>query len=264
GNSPFDTLYNISTARELERFDQGGFRVTKVEIRFAANEKSELSLHEFYEQSPARNLVGEFMILANEYMARFAAEQNLPFIYRCQDPPDMPRPTIPDHLTGPALQYLQRAGLRPSSTQTNPGAHHMLGVPYYAQATSPIRRYLDLCNQRQIRNLLLHAEPLYSSEELNQLIEKVNLAQKRAGLVVRESHRQLILTYLWQQRKTIAELKGTVLRTDMKNPLLELDLIYMPYVARLKTPVAVGDERFFRIKRVDPILDDFVLEEIVE
>ncbi|MGE4369945.1 MAG: ribonuclease catalytic domain-containing protein [Burkholderiaceae bacterium] len=75
--------------------------------------------------APLDRLVAEYMILANNQWGGLLAEHGLPGIYRSQ-----------------------QAGRVRMSTHALP--HEAIGVPQYAWSTSPLRRYVDLINQRQL------------------------------------------------------------------------------------------------------------------
>lgn len=48
---------------------------------------------------------------------------------------------------------------------TIPGPHDGLGVPRYAWSTSPLRRYVDMVNQRQIVSAVLGRDPAYQGND---------------------------------------------------------------------------------------------------
>jgi exoribonuclease-2 len=75
--------------------------------------------------APLDRLVAEYMILANSQWGGMLAEHGVPGIYRSQ----------------------QAGRVRMS---THPLPHEAIGVPQYAWSTSPLRRYVDLVNQRQL------------------------------------------------------------------------------------------------------------------
>ncbi|MYN14079.1 RNB domain-containing ribonuclease [Pusillimonas sp. TS35] len=75
--------------------------------------------------APLDRLVAEYMILTNNLWGGLLAQHGVPGIYRSQ-----------------------QAGRVRMSTHALP--HEAIGVPQYAWATSPLRRYVDLINQQQI------------------------------------------------------------------------------------------------------------------
>ncbi len=84
--------------------------------------------------APLDRIVAEMMILANSQWGGLLAEHEVPGIYRSQ-----------------------QAGRVRMSTQALP--HEGLGVSQYIWATSPLRRYVDLINQRQLVALLRDQPP---------------------------------------------------------------------------------------------------------
>ena len=84
--------------------------------------------------APLDRIVAEMMILANSQWGGLLAEHAVPGIYRSQ-----------------------QAGRVRMSTQALP--HEGLGVEQYIWATSPLRRYVDLVNQRQLIALLRDERP---------------------------------------------------------------------------------------------------------
>ncbi|MFM1989057.1 MAG: hypothetical protein RJA99_2014 [Pseudomonadota bacterium] len=76
--------------------------------------------------APLDRIVAELMILANASWGRLLADHRVPGVYRSQ-----------------------QAGGRVRMT-THPLPHQGLGVAQYGWSTSPLRRYVDLVNQRQL------------------------------------------------------------------------------------------------------------------
>ena len=76
--------------------------------------------------APLDRIVAELMILANATWGKLLADHRVPGIYRVQQPGGRVRMT------------------------THPMPHQGLGVAQYGWATSPLRRYVDLVNQRQL------------------------------------------------------------------------------------------------------------------
>lgn len=91
--------------------------------------------------TPIDILVSELMIRVNAAWGRMLAEAGVPAIYRNQ------------------------RGTK-TRMETEPGEHEWLGVSHYAWFSSPLRRFSDLANQRQLAALLQGASAPYSREEL--------------------------------------------------------------------------------------------------
>jgi exoribonuclease-2 len=118
---------------------------------------------------PSRRLVAECMVIFNLQAALFAKQQQLPFIYRCLE-----NDIITQNSNDETEQYLI-----PGSVYTaQPVAHQAMGNSVYAQATSPLRRYADLINQRQLVANLNGAPAVYSSEFIDGIIPHLNRIRK--------------------------------------------------------------------------------------
>ena len=112
------------------------------------------------EPGPARSMVAEAMILAGAVAAQFGLDHDLALPYRSQLPGDLPSPAQLEDLPEGAVRFAAiKRCLSRGLMGTQPAAHFSLGLPAYAQATSPIRRYGDLVVQRQIAAVLDGLEP---------------------------------------------------------------------------------------------------------
>ncbi len=136
-----------------------------------------------YAHHDAHKMIEEFMLLANEAVARFFTRKKLPTIYRVHDEPDplkleifktiasafglmkpmdLPTPEVLnallDKIRGGPLEVmlntmLLRSLKRAAYSADNIG-HSGLALQYYLHFTSPIRRYPDLVVHRLLRKVL--------------------------------------------------------------------------------------------------------------
>jgi exoribonuclease II len=104
----------------------------------------------------SRQMVLEAMLAAGEAVASYALEHTIPIPFTTQEPP-FPLEEAPDGMAG---QFALRRTFQRSQAAVTPGRHAGLGLPLYAQATSPLRRYLDLVVHQQLRAHLRHEPPL--------------------------------------------------------------------------------------------------------
>jgi exoribonuclease-2 len=112
----------------------------------------------------SRNMVMEAMLMAGEAVAKYALEYAIPLPFTTQAPPDFEgRPTT---LSG---MYALRRRMKRSQMKSVPGPHAGLGLPVYAQSTSPLRRYLDLVVHQQIRARLTGSPAISAEEALNRV-----------------------------------------------------------------------------------------------
>lgn len=137
-------------------------------------------------------LVQEFMILANAAIASWAVEHDLPILFRNHHAKNAAPPatdlakTVQGWLSGTSLNgAAAREQLEMILGVANYGAslegHYALNLPAYTHGTSPIRRYADLVNQRQLFAALAGVTPPYTKTDLVGIAGEVNetLAQRR-------------------------------------------------------------------------------------
>lgn len=254
-------LYNIACYHEEQRLEDGALKVNKSDA-IVVLENGKMKLVEVDEHSPSRGLIGEMMVIANRAFASLAKKHGFPLVFRGQehpDPSDAPRnDAIP---AGPALDYSIRAQLKKSTVSLKPMPHASLGLDAYAQVTSPIRRYLDLCNQRQILAFLRTGKPLYSPEDLGAMIDATEGPLGAAMQVSKESKRYWLMRYM-QDHMRNEPIKGTVIRTDLKNPIVEIDKVFLNLPVKINGHVKRGEVLSLRIAAIDPRYDYIKLERI--
>jgi exoribonuclease-2 len=253
-------VYHIATECEQDRIRRGAVRVHRREVVPFVEEDGSVRLLEIDEESPARSLIAELMILANSLMAQFAVRNNLPVLFRGQERPDEnARQAAVDVPEGPAKDFTTRSKLKKSTVSFEPHYHAGLGLDAYIQATSPIRRYLDLCHQRQFLSFFHGLKPWITKSEFEPLAAEVEMHLNSANLASRETKRYWLLRYL-EQRKRGTPITGTVVRLDTKSPLVELDEVYITVFVKTNKPVRMGEQVSVKVVSVDPHADYVRLE----
>jgi exoribonuclease-2 len=102
--------------------------------------------------------------------------------------------------------------MRGGITGPTPGAHRGLGLPFYAQATSPLRRYQDLLGHMQVHAFLEGREPL-STDEVMRRCAEAQAASAGTRQAERASELHWTLAYLlrnpdWQGEGVIVGMGG--------------------------------------------------------
>jgi exoribonuclease II len=140
--------------------------------------------------SPIDKVVSELMIFANAHWGGWLAEKRVPGIYRAQSNGKTRMTTSPDPHVG-------------------------LGVDQYAWSSSPLRRYVDLVNQRQLISLVQGSEPVYPprSEQLFSVVREFELAYDAYNEFQRRLERYWMLRWLIQEN--IQEVTAKVIREDL-------------------------------------------------
>jgi len=161
--------------------------------------------------TPVDTVVAELMIHVNAAWGKLLAERGFDAIYRNQ-----------------------KGGK--TRMEVEPGSHEWLGVSHYAWASSPLRRFSDLANQRQLAAMLRGEEPAYSREELAAAARDFETAHDAYAEHQRLLERYWCLKYLLQEGIESAE--ATVVRDEL------VRIEGMPLVCRaVGLPAAAPGER---------------------
>jgi exoribonuclease-2 len=191
---PFQTLHRLALAAQERRRARGALFIDLPEVKIRVEEGKVAILP--LPSLPSRELVTEAMLMAGQAAARFALEQDLPFPFSTQDPPEAADP--PPTTEGLAGMFAQRRTLKRSQLKSTHSPHAGLGLKAYAQATSPLRRYLDLVVHQQLRAQVRGDRTLAA----DQLLARVGAAQAVTGAVrqaERLSNRHWTLVYLGER-----------------------------------------------------------------
>ena len=172
--------------------------------------------------TPIDKVVSELMIYVNSEWGRHLADHSIAAIYRTQN-----------------------AGKVVMSCE--PGSHQGLGVDQYAWSSSPLRRYIDLVNQRQLVAWLQGEIPPYANDDdaLLATIRDFEAAYEMYGEFQRNMERYWCLRYLLQE--AVVQTEGTVIREGL------VRLAKLPLVTRvpLLPDYSPGTEVALEVLHVD-------------
>ncbi len=251
-------LFKLSRLLRRQRSERGALNLSLPELQVAVNEDGTISTWLIDQNTPSRMIIAELMILYNWLASKFCKDNEIPALYRTQAEPS-------ERLTEDYGNYLlyvfqQRRKLHPLLIDTTPGPHSGLGLDVYTQVSSPIRRYLDLIIQRQIRNFLMGQGPLYNEEQLEEIRLSIEPLMRNFSIIKRNRLRYWLLSFLQQNKGQIYsamvldELK-TKYRIVLKDFLFQAEikkeegLLLMP-----------GADIWVKVKKVDPWEDILQLE----
>ena len=175
--------------------------------------------------APMDKLVAELMIYANSHWGGLLKEANIVGIYRAQ--------------TGGKVFM---------TTSAEP--HQGLGVAQYAWCTSPLRRAVDLVNQRQLIAMLDKKSAPYNAVDgkLNVIMRNFDQTYSAYSEFQTRMERYWCLQYLLQEKLT--EVTATVWREN----LVRIDgMFYITKVPSLPE-LKVGTKVLLEIKHIDTLL----------
>ena len=183
-------LNDLAQRMRKKRFNKGAINFSSTEVRFRLDEKGDPIGIVVKESKESHQLIEEFMLLANRYVAENISKiklkgKQVPFPYRVHDDPDEEKlvpfvafakkfghsfdTSSPDAIAASFNQLLEDAHGRPEQhvleqlgirtmakakyTTENIG-HYGLGFEHYCHFTSPIRRYPDIVAHRILQEAL--------------------------------------------------------------------------------------------------------------
>jgi exoribonuclease II len=194
-------LWEFATVLEAGRGRPEPVRAVQMDYNFYV-EDDRVRIVERRRGSPVDKLVSELMILVNSEWGGKLAAAGVPAIYRAQSNGKVRMSTVP-------------------------AAHQGLGVAQYAWASSPLRRYVDLINQRQIVAWQAGEAPPYAagSEALLAALHDFEVAYEAYAEFQRAMERYWCLRWLMQE--SVTRTRGEVFREN----LVKIDCI--PLIARV-------------------------------
>jgi exoribonuclease-2 len=194
-------LWELATVLEAGRGRQEQMRAVQMDYNFYV-EGERVRIVERRRGSPVDKVVSELMILVNSEWGAKLAAAGIPAIYRAQSNGKVRMSTVP-------------------------AAHQGLGVAQYAWASSPLRRYVDLINQRQLVAWQSGETPPYAagSEALLSALHDFEIAYETYAEFQRAMERYWCLRWLVQEgvTRTTAEV--------FRENLVKIDRI--PLIARV-------------------------------
>ncbi len=213
----------------------------------------------------AYQLIEELMLLANEVVARWCLERDIPTIYRVHPPPDEKKldrfaamceslsidfdiedtrdpkklgdllKSFSDHPLAPVLNSLLLRSMKQATYDTVNVGHFGLASKAYLHFTSPIRRYPDLVVHRVIHQVLLEGEPRRDDKTRERLAEAAlasSIAERRA-MEVERAVVDLYRAFLMKSR--IGErFHGTVTAVVGSGLFVQLDAPFVDVLVRLE------------------------------
>jgi exoribonuclease II len=257
-------LADWARVRGQWRIDQGAISINMPESSIKVCEAEDDIVIEVFNDSWARQMVAEMMILAGEVAARYGQTHALAIPFRSQPQPELPSDEELVQLpTGWVRDSAIRRCMTRSEVGITPSRHATLGLESYSQVTSPIRRYLDLVTHFQLK-AHLRGEPLpFSSTEVTELAIGASSAAYEATLVERQTKRYWALEYLRRHQDRVWEVMLLRwLREDEGLGLIMVEDLGLELAMRFNRTVALGEQLQVRVSHASPRQDIIRFEEV--
>lgn len=212
-------LRDLSKKLRSRRQARGSLDFDLPEARVIVNAAGEPTEIQKLLRLDTHQLIEEFMILANERVARLAKRKKLPFVYRVHEAPDPERlERLSEFVSGLGLKLAKNAYRSPRALQkllatvegrpeesvvstltlrsmkqarysAEAKEHFGLASRAYTHFTSPIRRYPDLVVHRIVRAALIEDKPVADelAANLSQIAIHASTRERQAEEAERES-----------------------------------------------------------------------------
>ena len=224
-------LWKIAGKLRKSRMKAGSLDLDMPETKIYVDEDGWADRIEKIENDESHQLIEEFMLLANEQIAKHLREKNIPGIFRVHDDPDPEklndlRQTLKDwdihvgdlskkpemakaldqigkHPQAHMLRVEVLRSLPKAVYRATPDGHYGLSKVDYLHFTSPIRRYADLVVHRVIGNHIEYREGRTNKAEpeslrkgsLDSTAHHLSLTERNSTDAERESQKIKLMEY---------------------------------------------------------------------
>jgi ribonuclease R len=223
-----DRLWKVASKMRRHRMRSGSLELNMPETKIYVDQKGYAETIVRVEQDESHQLIEEFMLAANEAVARSFNERNLPGIHRVHDEPDPDKldefgdyletfglqsgdlnirrnlnealRKLRDHPQSHTLRISFLRSLKQACYRASPDGHFGLAKKHYTHFTSPIRRYSDLVVHRIFARHLVQGghrfhKKRYTFSDLATIAQHLSLTEQNSTEAERESVKIKLLEF---------------------------------------------------------------------
>jgi ribonuclease R len=246
-------LWAIASKLRKDRMAHGSLDLDMPETKVFVDAEGYADRLEKIVNDESHQLIEEFMLSANEAVARLTKTNHLPSLYRVHDEPDEERlseyrqllgsfdievgdlthrqevvkliETLEQHPQGYTLRTQLLRSLRKACYRGTPDGHYGLNKKDYTHFTSPIRRYSDLVVHRVFDHYLIkhggHPAPTgytfgYSAGRMDTLGEHLSLTEVNSTEAERESVKIKLLEFFERELAKKEKTRFEAVITDVR------------------------------------------------
>ena len=254
-------LWQIAKQLRERRFRKGSLDLDMTSVKIYVDEEGYADRIEKEFNDESHQLIEEFMLSANEQVARTMKKQDFPCIYRVHDEPEeeklkelretmqsfgvqcgnlqKPREMalllkkLKEHPQGYTLKVHVLRSLKQAQYRASADGHYGLSKPDYTHFTSPIRRYSDLIVHRILDGYLCKTradsalgepEIRYNQGKLESLGDHISVTERNSVDAERESVKTKLLEFFDRELQKEQKQHFKAIITDVKNHGLFVEL----------------------------------------
>ncbi len=255
-------LWRIASKLRHDRMAHGSLDLDMPETKIFVDPEGYADRLERIEHDESHQLIEEFMLAANEAVARLARSQKLPSLYRVHDEPDADRldelrtvlrdhgiqvgdltdraevvhllTVLATHPQGYTLRTQLLRSLKKAAYRHTADGHFGLHKKDYTHFTSPIRRYADLVVHRVLeRHLERHAghsgsrpaATAYALPHVSRLGEHLSLTEINSTEAERDSVKVKLLEFFERELGRSPKTKFAAVITDVRQNGFFIELV---------------------------------------
>jgi ribonuclease R len=254
-------LWKIASRLRSDRMAHGSLDLDMPETKIFVDEKGYADRLEKIEHDESHQLIEEFMLAANEAVARLTRTHSLPSLYRVHDEPDAEKldeyrqllgtfgihtgdlsrreeimkllETLKTHPQGYTLRTQLLRSLKKAAYRATADGHFGLHKKDYTHFTSPIRRYADLVVHRVFDTYLekhrghptSHSRPSYNLPRIQSLGEHLSLTEIASAEAERESVKIKLLEFFERELAKKKKTRFAAVITDVRQNGFFIELI---------------------------------------
>ena len=277
-------LWSFASKLREDRMRKGSLDLDMPETKIFVDEKGYADRLERIEQDESHQLIEEFMLIANEIVAKELKNARLPCVYRVHDKPDEEKlhelrehlrsfglkagdltnrkevvrllKVIKTHPQGHLLKVQFLRSMKRACYRSSPDGHYGLHKQNYTHFTSPIRRYSDLVTHRVFATYLtkVHNHPPvvgasinYKASRVQSLGEHLSQTEQNSTEAERESIKIKMIEFFERELSKSQKTKFKAVITDIRNHGLFVELVESMAFGMVHISTLRGD-----LYRLDP------------
>ena len=191
-DTKFTKIAEFARVQRAIRIENADFDEFNKDITFFIGEDNNLKVKQ--NDLESYQIVAELMILANSKAAEYMFNNEIPCIYRKQE--ESKNLIIDTFDTSPPFSFFRNVSQLDISTDSGP--HNGLGLNFYTQFTSPIRRYYDSILMRQLDLYLKSRDILFSNQDIDKILIELSSRSDISKNKAKQLYKYWALRYMDQ------------------------------------------------------------------
>lgn len=237
-------LFEIARKNKERRENNNATTIQMPEVSIEVDKETKKVTITEEQRYESNDMVAELMIMAGEGAARFAFKNQIPFPFVSQEKPSFPD-KVPNGLAG---QFAKILCMKKRSVGITPSPHAGLGVSFYSQVTSPLRRYSDLIAHQQLRAFIDKRKTL-NKDEMLERVSAGDIASLNARKASKLSNTHWKLVYLLQNPEN--EYQGVCIDKRGNDALFLIPSLDMQTTIKNRSEVELNSTLTLKMTSVD-------------